>query len=62
MRWDAASSRVTCAVAYSSGRTKSSRIRDEMGVRHVIGWLELALSSVRRARVAAVNAFVVEPV
>jgi len=42
VRWDAASSRVRCAVAQGSAVTKSEGMMDEMGVRHVkgAGWDE----------------------
>ena len=62
LRWERASSRVMCEVAHSSGRTKSSRRREERGVCHVRGLLELVVSSMRRDTTAAVKDFVVEPV
>ena len=62
VRWERASSRVTCEVAHSSGKTKSSRMREERGVCHARGLLELTESSMRRETIAAVKDFVVEPV
>lgn len=53
---------VTWEVAHSSGKTKSSRMREDKGVCHVNGLLELAVSSMRRETAAAVKDFVVEPV
>ena len=55
------SSRVTWVVAYSSGRTKSSRMSDDTGVVHFKGVEALTRSSIRSEMAAAVNDFVVEP-
>ncbi len=62
MRCESASSNVAWRVAYSSGRTKSSRISFARGVCQEKALPELALSSIRRDMAAAVKDFVVEAV
>ena len=53
---------MTWEVAHSSGKTKSSRMKEVRGVCHVRGLLLLAESLIRRETTAAVNDLVVEPV
>jgi hypothetical protein len=58
VRWDRASSRVVCAVAWSSASTKSSMISEDTGVSQLIGTEVDLLSSITRDAAAAVKALV----
>jgi len=60
VRWLTASSRVMWFVAHSSCNMKSSRSTDEIGVCQPAVKEGCCLESMRWARVAAVNALVVE--